>query len=137
MTDRAPQRCVETGTCVVATIMKKRFSRATRQFVERNYLPVAKNLRVAGAVLNPSPTDLRRFDFEVVIPASYRIIARDENVVGVLDGTPYTGARFLAAGQHSFESASTSKNLVLLWAQAVDRHFMLVDRNIDNRRSLP
>ncbi len=137
MTDNAPQRCVETGTCVVATIMKKRFSRATRQFVERNYLPVAKNLRVAGAVLNPSTTDLRRFDFEVVIPASYRIIARDENVSGVLDGTPYIGARFLAAGQHSFESASTSKNLVLLWAQAVDRHFMLVDRNIDNRRSLP
>lgn len=139
MTDRAPQRCVETGTCVVATIMKKRFPPATRQFVERNYLAVAKNLRVAGTVLEPSTTNLHRFDFHVVIPASYKIIARDETVSGVLDGTPYSGARFLAAGPHNFESAatSTSNSFILLWAQAADRHFTPFERNIDNHNSVP
>lgn len=130
ITDNAPQRCVETHTCVVATIMKKRFSPETRQFVEQNYLPVTKGLRVAGAVLKPSEASPNRFDFEIAIPAFYKIIARDENVSGVLDGTPYTAARFLEPGRHSFESTSTSNKLVALWAQAADRHFTPIDNRV-------
>jgi len=137
MIDDAPQRCIETHTAVVATINEQRFSPATRQFVERNYLPVTDDLRVAGLRLQASPGNSHRYDFEVVIPASYKIISRGNNVSGVLDGTPYGGARFLAAGPHSFESTSTSQDLVLLWAQAVDRHFTPRDYQLSPRNGLP
>lgn len=121
--DDAPQRCIETHTAVVATINKQRFSPSTRQFVERNYLPVTDDLRVAGVILQASNENPRRYDFKVAIPTSYKIISRDQNVSGMLDGTPYDGARFLESGAHTFESTSTSNELFLLWTQAVDRHF--------------
>jgi len=124
LTDDAPQRCIETRTCVAATAMMYRFSANTRQFLESNYLPVTETLRVAGTVLRPSAKDSHRFDFKVVIAANYKIVSRDQNVSGTLDGTAYFGSRFLAAGTHTFESASTYRDLILLWAQAVDRHFM-------------
>ena len=120
--DDAPQRCIETRTCVVATMLMKRFSRGTRQFVKRNYLPVTDSLRVAGVRLKNS-AGLRRFDFEIVIPASYQIISNRNPVSGTLDGTPFDGGRFLAAGPHTFESASATDDLIALWTQAVDRHF--------------
>ena len=123
MMDDAPWRCVERRTCVAATISMHRFSDNTRQFLERNYLPVTKTLRVAGEALSPSKADSHRFDFEVVIPATYEIISPDRNVSGTLDGMAYFGKRFLAPGPHTFQSVSTSRKLVLLWAQAADRHF--------------
>ena len=62
-------------------------------------------------------------DFDVVIPAAYEIIVRGVQVRGLLDGTPYEGARFLEPGRHTFVQKSPGKTLVLLWAQAVDRNF--------------
>ena len=122
--DNAPQRCVETLTCVVATTLIRTFPRDTSRFVKRNYLTVTNNLRIAGKELKPLATNPRRCEFEVTIPASYEIISPRENVAGTLDGIPYNGARFLAAGSHTFESTSPSHGLVLLWAQAVARHFI-------------
>jgi hypothetical protein len=76
-------------------------------------------------VLLHSATDEKRFDFEIVIPASYKIIARDVGTVtGVLDGDRYEGReRFLSAGLHTFVQTSSGHGLVVFWAQAVDRHF--------------
>ena len=62
-------------------------------------------------------------DFDVVIPSTYEIIAEDGQVRGLLDGIPYDGARFLSAGKHTFVETSAARHLVLLWAQAADRHF--------------
>ena len=121
--DNAPQRCMETHTCVVATTLIKRFPRDTRHFVKRNYLAATNNLRIAGGKLKPSATNPRWCEFDVMIPAVYEFISPTENVSGTLDGTNYNGARFLAAGQHIFEPTSTSHDLILLWAPAVDRHF--------------
>jgi hypothetical protein len=121
--NNAPQRCVETQTCVVATTLIKKFPRDTRRFVKRNYLRVTEGLRVAGRELKPSSIDPRQYAFDVIIPASYEIISRDDDVSGTLDGTPYQGARFLDAGPHSFKPGSATPELILLWAQAVDRHF--------------
>ncbi|HEV2046128.1 MAG TPA: glycosyltransferase family 39 protein [Chthoniobacterales bacterium] len=123
MVDDVPQRCIETHTCVAATLLFEKISSGTRQFVERNYLPVTENLRVAGLILRRSNENPHRYDFEVVIPASYKIISRDQNVSGMLDGISYEDARFLEPGAHTFESTSTSNELFLLWSQAVDRHF--------------
>jgi hypothetical protein len=124
ISDDAPQRCIETRTCVAATIMMERLSRSTRQFVERNYVPVTKNLRVAGLILTSSHENPQHYHFDVLIPADYEIIARDGLISGILDGSAYHGARFLAAGPHTFDSTSTSASLICLWAQAADRNFL-------------
>jgi hypothetical protein len=121
--DNVPQACVQTRTCAVATLLIKRFSRGTREFVKRNYVPVTSSLRIAGAELKASATSPGRCEFNVTIPAEYELISRAQDVSGTLDGVPYNGARFLAAGPHTFESTSISRDLILLWAQAADRHF--------------
>ena len=83
---------------------------------------------MAGVLLHLS-TDGKHFDFETVIPASYKIIARDVGtVMGVLDGERYEGKeRFLSPGIHAFEQTSTGHDLVVFWAQAVDRHFRPIE----------
>src|SRR5439155_25299219 len=87
-------------------------------------LTLTRNLRIAGKVVQPSATNPRRCEFEVTIPASYEIISPTQNASGTLDGTAYNGARFLAAGPPTFQSTSPSHGLVLLWTQAVARHFI-------------
>jgi len=95
-----------------------------KQFIWKNYISVGNDLKVAGRFLRRSETDSKRMDFNVVIPASYKIIARDGPVEGTLDGTPYEGARFLTPGQHTFVETSSRTQLAFLWAQAVDRNFL-------------
>jgi dolichyl-phosphate-mannose-protein mannosyltransferase len=135
--DTLAQDCVEKRTCV-AVMTKGRTHIGTKlfkMFVSQNYLPVDRDfvrrnypwpdheLRVAGAFLTPPQPHSNRIDFDVVIPARYEIIAPDGPVTGLLDGTPYEGARFLARGRHTFIETSGGQNLALLWAQAADRHF--------------
>jgi hypothetical protein len=122
MADNVIQRCIDTHTCVA--VLPGAMPSATLRFLEQNYLPIGYKLRVAGVLLHSS-TDGNHFDFEIVIPASYKIIARDAStVMGVLDGERYEGkARFLSPGTHTFVQTSTGHDLVVFWAQAVDRHF--------------
>jgi dolichyl-phosphate-mannose-protein mannosyltransferase len=126
MADNAIQRCIDTHTCV-ATLPTK-MPAATFRWVEQNYLPIGNKLRVAGVRLHSS-TDGKHFDFEIVIPASYKVIARDASpVMGMLDGEPYEGKeRFLLPGKHHFVQTSAGSNLVVFWAQAVDRNFRPVE----------
>lgn len=128
--DSAPERCIETQTHVVATLLLEKFSMRTRQFVNANYVPVGNGLSVAGKVLRPSANDLRRADFDVAIPARYAIVSDHAQVSGMLDTSPYDSPRFLVAGHHTFASASEFQQLTLLWAQAVDRHFTPSGRNM-------
>lgn len=123
ISDTAPQRCVETRTCLAATGMIERFSPETREFLERNYLPIAKDLRVAGVRLQETSKNSKRCDFDIVIPAEYRVVARDGAATGTLDGSVYQGPRFLPAGRHTFESTSDSGDLIVLWARAVEHNF--------------
>jgi Dolichyl-phosphate-mannose-protein mannosyltransferase len=124
MPDNAPERCVETRTCVVSTIWMQRYQRATREFVERNYLPVGHKLSVAGTVLTQERDDPSRYDFDVVISAPYQVIAGNATPAGVLDGVAYAGARFLTAGHHTFQTAAPlNGKLVLLWSRAVEQNF--------------
>jgi len=124
MTDNGPERAVETRTCVA--VMEDRMPRRTRKFIWENYVPVGDGLRVAGRVLKPSRKNGGRIGFEVVIPARYKIVAREGSVTGTLDGMAYDGdrARFLAPGKHTFAPTSSRKELAFLWAQAVDRNFL-------------
>jgi hypothetical protein len=133
MADNVIQRCIDTHTCVAVLpgapsghteIDKQAMPSATLRFLEQNYLPIGNKLRVAGVLLHSS-TDGKRFAFETVIPASYKIIASDVGtVMGVLDGERYEGEeRFLSPGTHTFMQTSTGHDLVVFWAQAVDRNF--------------
>jgi hypothetical protein len=126
MEDNAIQRCIDTRTCVA--ILPGAMPSATFRFLEQNYLPIGNRLRVAGVLLHSS-TDGKHFAFETVIPASYKIIARDVvTVMGVLDGERYEGEeRFLSPGTHTFVQTSTGHDLVVFWAQAVDRHFRPIE----------
>ena len=126
MADNAIQRCIDTRSCL-ATLPDK-MPAATFRWIEQNYLPIGNKLRVAGVLLHSS-TDGKHFDFETVIPTSYKIIARDAStVMGVLDGERYEGKeRFLSPGIHTFVQTSAGANLVALWAQAVDRNFRPID----------
>jgi hypothetical protein len=128
MADNAIQRCIDTRTCVA--ILPDDMPLATFRFLEQNYLPIGNRLRVAGVLLHSS-TDGKHFDFETVIPASYKIIARDAStVMGVLDGERYEGKeRFLSPGIHTFVQTSAGANLVVFWAQAVDRNFRPIDNS--------
>jgi hypothetical protein len=123
LVDDTPKRCVETRTCVVSALASRSFSEPTRQFIEGNYLAVSNNLRVAGIRLKTAEVFGRR-DFDIVIPALYEIVSLDGSVSGIFDGVPYSGPRFLAAGQHSFESRGSGKTLFCVWSRAVDRGFM-------------
>jgi len=113
MADNVIQRCIDTHTCVA--VLPGAMPSATLRFLEQNYLPIGDRLRVAGVLLH-SPTDGKRFAFETVIPASYKIIARDVGtVMGVLDGERYEGKeRFLSPGTHTFVQTSTGHDLVVI-----------------------
>jgi hypothetical protein len=126
MEDNAIQRCIDTRTCVA--ILPGAMPSATFRFLEQNYLPIGNRLRVAGVLLHSS-TDGKHFAFETVIPASYKIIARDVGtVMGVLDDERYEGEeRFLSPGTHTFVQTSTGHDLVVFWAQAVDRHLRPIE----------
>lgn len=117
------KRCVETRTCVAATLV--RMPETVTRFINENYLPIGNDLRVAGAILRESAKDRQHFEFETVIPAAYEIIAPNgARARGMLDGAPYDGrARFLSPGKHNFAAASELHSLTALWAQAVDRGF--------------
>ena len=126
MADNVIQRCIDTRSCVAT--LPDRMPAATFRWIEQNYLPVGKRLRVPGVLLHSS-TDGKHFDFETVIPASYKIIARDAStVMGVLDGERYEGKeRFLSAGIHTFVQTSAGANLAVFWAQAIDRNFRPIE----------
>ena len=121
--DNVVERCIETHTHVVSTLLSERFSPRTREFIQANYLPVGHDLFVAGKILRRSGDNSGRTDFDILVSAPYEITAREGAVAGLLDGTPYTGARVLAAGRHTFSAASNARDLVALWAQALDRGF--------------
>jgi hypothetical protein len=128
MADNVIQRCIDTHTCVA--ILPDNMPPATFRFVEQNYLPIGNRLRVAGVLLQSS-TDGKHFEFQIVIPASYKIIARDVGTVtGMLDGEQYEGKeRFLSRGIHTFAQTSTGHDLVVFWARAVNRHFRPIESN--------
>jgi hypothetical protein len=86
-------------------------------------LPVGR-LRVAGRLLDASERDpAGEIPFEVAIAARYALIGQSETPTGVLDGTPYDGARFLDAGPHGYTPGPGDGRVAVIWAQAAERGF--------------
>ena len=117
MLDDGPERLVATRTCVALNELK-RFPDRSRVYLEQNYLPVGR-LRVAGTLLNASERNpAGEIPFDVAIPARYALIGQSETPAGVLDGTPYEGARFLDAGPHGYAPGPGDVRIAVIWAQA-------------------
>ncbi len=121
--DSIPEALVATQTCVAVADTDQLPPRA-RTFLEENYVPVG-HLRVAGRVLSLTTQDDKPHPivFEVQIPASYAVITARGEASGWLDGAPYHGPQFLAPGRHAYRPAPGEEQLVVLWAQAVERGF--------------
>jgi hypothetical protein len=119
--DNVAQRCIETRACLAAA--NERTPWYARQFMARNYLPVKGWTRVVGGYLKQSPAQPGVLEFESVIPTSYKIISREGEASGQLDGETYAGTRFLNPGKHSFTPTGRGGVLAFVWARAVDLHY--------------
>src|SRR6266849_132893 len=93
------------------------FSRAARIFVRKNFVSIGE-VRVPGRILAQGQTA-----FQIDVPAEYAIVGRRDAFAGALDGTPYDGARPLAAGFHTISPAPAGESYALLWARAAERGF--------------
>ncbi len=83
------------------------FPKRGRAFLLRNFVDVG-SVRVAGVIV-PSET------FRIEIPAEYSVVTTRGEFRGLLDGTRYTGARFLGAGVHRISGPGP---LAVVWARA-------------------
>ena len=72
-------------------------------------------LRASGQWLRPDGA------FTIAIPGQYVVLNRNGQAAGMLDGTPYRGARALAPGTHTF--AGERARRACLWAPAYARGF--------------
>jgi len=119
--DDLPQHLIANNTCVAVSDKTSRYSRQSQAFIEKNYLKVTR-LRVAGVAFHsPMATAI---PFDIVIPARYAIVMPNGVAKGQLDGEPYNGPLFLAAGHHEYLPAQGESPSGVLWAQAVERNFL-------------
>jgi hypothetical protein len=83
-----------------------------RAFLSENFVNLGR-LRAAGQAIKEDGA------FSIAIPGEYLIVSKDGEVRGgLLDGTPYAGARVLAAGAHRYLGA---REVTVLWAPAFRR----------------
>jgi hypothetical protein len=121
ITEPFAQRCVSSRARVIA-IEDGHLNSDLRDWLQARYLPVTRDLRVAGSFLSNHGAG-RPIEFEITIPAQYEVISRRGNIGGLLDGEPLTKKRFLAAGEHQFVPDSNENVFACLWARAVEKHF--------------
>jgi hypothetical protein len=78
-----------------------------RAFLARNFVRTGC-VRVAGMMVNGH-------EFRIEIPGHYSLLSDHADFNGTLDGTPYAGPRFLAAGIHTIDAAQRS---AVVWRRA-------------------
>lgn len=128
--DDIPERLVATRTAVVFAGSGVIGFGGALPFIAANYILLRESegrLEVPGKLLtkdaaaaSPAP-----ISFDVAIPARYVIVAPDHLVAGVLDGTPFFGARFLEAGAHEFRpTAGQRAPLALFWTNAYEKGYL-------------
>jgi hypothetical protein len=101
--DNIPQRMIETGTKLCSMICGRSGSRL-EQFLVSNYLPFDPRTRDMGVLGQVIGRDAAGGDylFDVIIPQAYAVVTKSGKAAGLLDGKPYTGPVWLAAGRHDF-----------------------------------
>jgi hypothetical protein len=82
-----------------------------RAFLSANFLNMGR-MRASGQSIAEDGS------FTIAVPGEYVIVSERGEARGMLDGTPYRGARALAAGAHRFDG---EKKVAVLWAPAFRR----------------
>lgn len=113
--DTVPEDLVRTQ-CHVAQADGTQWPERARDFMIANYIDLGR-LRASGQWLKGDGS------FTIGVPGDYVILRKNGEAGGVLDGTPYRGARRLAAGPHVFKDAIAGERLACLWAPAFARGF--------------
>jgi hypothetical protein len=113
--DTVSQDLVRSG-CHVVQADGSQWPDHARGFMAANFLNLGR-LRASGQWVAPDGS------FSIAIPGEYVILRKDGRAAGTLDGTPYRGARPLAAGMHTFSGARGGERLACLWAPAFARGF--------------
>ena len=127
--DNVIERLIETRTAVVTAGGLTRATRAS-DFVSQNYVFTGTRVRqlmVLGKALDPTAqTGTELVSFEVKIPSRYTLLDQSGfKVCGLLDGTPFEGARELEAGNHQFQpQQQPAGRIVLFWAHAQENGFL-------------
>jgi MFS family permease len=111
--DTVPEDLVRTR-CHVAQADGTQWPDRARDFMHANFIDLGR-LRASGQWLRRDGT------FTIAIPGDYVVLTTRGEAGGVLDGTPYRGARSLAPGIHTF--AGERARMACLWAPAYARGF--------------
>lgn len=104
---------VRTRTMVVVDC---RLPPRSRAFVERNYLPVSGDVRVAGLRLAPGVSHR----FVLAVPGVYAAVDAQGVVAAAVDGGAMSRRWALAAGTHTLTTPAQGA-LAIVWAPALDR----------------
>jgi hypothetical protein len=112
--DTIPEDVVR-ARCYVAQADGPFFPPRGRRFLAEHFVDLGR-LRAAGYWLGGSG------EFQIAVPGPYVILGGSGEARGMLDGTPYRGARELAAGEHVF-LPEEHERLVAVWAPAFERGF--------------
>jgi hypothetical protein len=78
---------------------------------------------VAGKQLSRGQRASGPIIFDIHIAVRYGIVSSAGTAKGLLDGLPYDGPRDMTEGRHTYEPAAGERELVLVWAQALERGF--------------
>jgi hypothetical protein len=113
--DDIPDRLVQSNTHV---IWMRRLPKQDAGFVAENYVPTGNAVMVAGRNLEFVRGASARA-VQMRLPGVYALVSPGSSapVVADIDGTPYTGPRWLGAGAHMI-GASNSGAYVLVWQPA-------------------
>lgn len=113
--DNVPESIVA-ARCYVTQADGPFFSRRTREFLREHFMDMGR-LRAAGSLVHEDG------GFTIAIPGDYVVVRHAGEAAGMLDGTPYAGARRLDAGPHHFERGTPGEVVAVLWAQAFQRGY--------------
>jgi hypothetical protein len=122
--DSIPDHLVATGTKICSIELGRPGSLAA-VFIAGNYLPFdpeTRDMGVLGKIIG-SGTGGGAFAFDVAIPQTYAIVTETGTLVGNLDGKPYAGPLWIAAGKHVFQRTSGGGRVAIFLNAALLKGF--------------
>jgi len=122
--DSIPARLIQRGVKVTYLHCAHDGSIAAK-FIVANYVPFdieSMDIGVLGKEIGNAEGN-GTYNFDVVIPQSYAIVSEQGTAAGELDGKPYTGATWLAAGRHTFHRTGGIGRTGILLADALAHGF--------------
>ena len=105
--DRGPEE-ISAAQCCAAIRDSTHLPPRTRAFLNQHF--------VGDGLLRFCGTEVRGSSFEIAVPQTYAVIARDPSRVEI-DGLPYRGPRPLAAGRHTLSNGGNDRVRVI-WSRA-------------------